>query len=720
MSTMNNACRSPHSRQPTATVNSSKMAICILLTLLPALASYGSDEEKADYLYSLSLKDLLNVSLGTKSSLPLPKTPGIVAIFTQQQIEQFGFRTVEEVVSTLPSFQINPFKAGHTGFFIRGVQGRNVDKILLLIDNVPFRDVFWGNFRIDEMVPIANIERIEVLSGPGSVLYGANAFAGIISITTKQHGISLHAETGSISGYDFNIDNNQLHSDRSHNSHFRQFSGSYSSDQFHVFANVLESDGFVPERNSNGDLNPRPHDEENTHLQLKYFTDKFYLTFSYTDNTTPYQGSATRDIRFFNRKPIAISSQYTNSFENEGELTISAFYNHYEIVRRDLRYKSEPLAQKNTLTRDRKAHRIGYLTGIDSMFLFTLFESHQITSGISFLGSKPTETFQDDTIFDDAGNVTTQKTQLLLKNEFHHETSLFIQDLWNINEDQLITFGVRLSSLSDFDNELNWRLGYTTQFEQLHFKLLAGTAYRVPVPREYLKDYGNGVDTPIDLDPENLLTIEAQLGYNYTNGNITATLFKNTYTNFIKEAVTVSVDNAPINDEYGFNFDEIDTLGFELSASFHKDEQWSILLSASKLIIAEETPGELGSNIVLDSPIAPETEDIKFLSDITLSVVGQYQLTNQWNTNIHIIYNSDRNFPKAYQQDSNFQDRSNANEFVTINVGLNYQITEDIYTNLFIKNITNSRLYGSPVDAPDEYDNEYGGRMLGVGVKVNW
>lgn len=55
-----------------------------------------------------------------------------------------------------------------------------------MIDGVPLRDGFWGHQGVDEMVPLDMVERIEIIAGPGSVLYGTNAFTGVVSVTTRR------------------------------------------------------------------------------------------------------------------------------------------------------------------------------------------------------------------------------------------------------------------------------------------------------------------------------------------------------------------------------------------------------------------------------------------------------------------------------------------------------------------------------------------------------
>ena len=138
-------------------------------------------------LIALSLEDLLNVTVTstTKSSLEIRQAPGVVRVFTRTDIVRLGFRTLHDVLRQIPGIQVIEYRTGHQTIWVRGVQSRYNNKVLLLIDGVPMHDSFYGHFDIDESQPLDDAERIEVISGPGSVLYGTNAFAGVISITTR-------------------------------------------------------------------------------------------------------------------------------------------------------------------------------------------------------------------------------------------------------------------------------------------------------------------------------------------------------------------------------------------------------------------------------------------------------------------------------------------------------------------------------------------------------
>lgn len=147
----------------------------------------------------LTLEQLMTVEVesSTKSSITIQKAPSSIKIFKNNDFEKYGFYTLKDILSTIPGMQVQEYRAGHQLIWTRGVQQRYNNKVLLLIDGVPMRDGYYGNFTIDESLPLENIEQIEIISGPGSVLYGTNSFSSVISITTKTEGKSVSAKYGS-------------------------------------------------------------------------------------------------------------------------------------------------------------------------------------------------------------------------------------------------------------------------------------------------------------------------------------------------------------------------------------------------------------------------------------------------------------------------------------------------------------------------------------------
>ena len=130
----------------------------------------------------LSLEELLNIEVYTPSLVPLPITqaPGVVRVFTKDDIDRGGYQTLLELLSQVPGIQISYGRDGDQLIWLRGIQGDSNSKILLLIDGTKMRSYHDGSFPIDEYLPLGNVERIEVMNGPGSVLYGSGSFAGVI------------------------------------------------------------------------------------------------------------------------------------------------------------------------------------------------------------------------------------------------------------------------------------------------------------------------------------------------------------------------------------------------------------------------------------------------------------------------------------------------------------------------------------------------------------
>lgn len=141
---------------------------------------------------SLSLEQLLNVEIGvaSKSDESLWEAPSIVSVITKQEIEQWGGVQLGDYLERVPGFLgISSFILPQNAFSARGdYPGHTNPHILFLIDGSPVRDSILGGFNADiiSSFPISSVERIEVIRGPGSVLYGTNAYVGVVNIVTRR------------------------------------------------------------------------------------------------------------------------------------------------------------------------------------------------------------------------------------------------------------------------------------------------------------------------------------------------------------------------------------------------------------------------------------------------------------------------------------------------------------------------------------------------------
>lgn len=120
-----------------------------------------------------------------------------VSIIDREQIEQTQARTVEQALRELPGLDVveTGQPGGPTSVFLRGA---NSQQTLVLVDGVRVNDPFNSGFNFANL-PVDNIERIEVLRGPQSVLYGSEAMGGVINIVTR-HGSDQPTATASFEG----------------------------------------------------------------------------------------------------------------------------------------------------------------------------------------------------------------------------------------------------------------------------------------------------------------------------------------------------------------------------------------------------------------------------------------------------------------------------------------------------------------------------------------
>ena len=184
-------------------------------------------------------------------------------VLQQDKSNVITLKHYKDVLRNVPGMQINEYRAGHQTIWTRGVQNRYNNKTLMLIDGVPMRDNYYGNFNIDEVLPLKHIERIEIINGPGSVLYGANAFAAVINITTKNKGRSA-----GVSYAKYKSKNVDLEGDIAN---------------FYGYLDYFKTEGFEPELNSDGKAWDHPQDKERSYVLLKHQTDNFKTIASYTD-----------------------------------------------------------------------------------------------------------------------------------------------------------------------------------------------------------------------------------------------------------------------------------------------------------------------------------------------------------------------------------------------------------------------------------------------------
>jgi iron complex outermembrane receptor protein len=167
------------------------MMICLLLVLGLASAGWAdapeSDQDRAR-LKQLSLEQLGDVEVTTASKEPeqVWRTPAAIFVLTQGDIRRSGATSIPEVLRLVPGVEVARVDSDHWSIGIRGFGAVLASKLLVLIDGRSvYTPLFAGVYWQVQATPLEDIERIEVIRGPGGTIWGANAVDGVINIITK-------------------------------------------------------------------------------------------------------------------------------------------------------------------------------------------------------------------------------------------------------------------------------------------------------------------------------------------------------------------------------------------------------------------------------------------------------------------------------------------------------------------------------------------------------
>ena len=163
----------------------STIGLFSIISTLTSVSVAGTNSEEQDF--ALTFGDAQMISIATGTQQPISRAPAVADVVTSDDIKAMGATNLDQVLETIPgihvsvsSYRFNPI------YSIRGI-GSDIDpQVLVLVNGIPLTQLFQGDRGIRSSLPVANIARVEVIRGPGSAVYGADAFAGVINVITKK------------------------------------------------------------------------------------------------------------------------------------------------------------------------------------------------------------------------------------------------------------------------------------------------------------------------------------------------------------------------------------------------------------------------------------------------------------------------------------------------------------------------------------------------------
>lgn len=179
---------------------------------------FALDDVPLSALLEMSLDEYLAAGflVAAREALTLRESPSVVTVLSHDEIVSTGARDLIDVLNLAAGF--SPLIDSESNFNVgfRGII--NEGKVLLTIDGQPMNEVFYNSLRLVPRYPIDQIERIEIVRGPGSVIYGGQAEMGVINIVTRgpstQDGVAFAATGGTFEGDGRRIDLSASYADR--------------------------------------------------------------------------------------------------------------------------------------------------------------------------------------------------------------------------------------------------------------------------------------------------------------------------------------------------------------------------------------------------------------------------------------------------------------------------------------------------------------------------
>lgn len=168
----------------------------LFMGLFQALPAQANNGERLEQLLSLSLEELLEttVTISTNTKQMQSKAPSVVSVITAEDIKATGATNLAEIVNNVPGVYV---KANLFGFRPQiTFRGASSTHTLLMVNGAPIKDLVWNSGIFWKGLPTSIIERVEIIRGPGSALFGSDASAGVINIITKTAGKIEQSEAG--------------------------------------------------------------------------------------------------------------------------------------------------------------------------------------------------------------------------------------------------------------------------------------------------------------------------------------------------------------------------------------------------------------------------------------------------------------------------------------------------------------------------------------------
>jgi outer membrane cobalamin receptor len=646
--------------------------VLVFIFILLINSIYAQDTINDPYemnLYELSKTKVVTVS---KTPQEMNLLPANVKIITKQEIAERGYFTFEEILSDLSGFQFRNILGLNSYVFQRGIPNQN-NLMLVLVDGIQINELNSGGFYGGGQFNLTNIERIEIVYGPASALYGTNAVSGVVNIITKDtyenQGFFLDVLAGNFktfnsnAGYNFYSEEKKL------------------GINFSVMYKTSEKADLKGTEGDNNWTENMENFENDYAVDFKINYKNIICGFNYQNKQTsvttyyPSVGSIYQDFG------TLWNIMFLNSY-----LKYNYIINRRLTINNTLYYRNSTVLD-NSIREIVDTAQFGYYRPNFS-FGNDIFINYEVTDNIKISGGI---LFDLEQLAEDYSITQSNSSQIpppvpsRPDMENNYLLSTYLQSQINFLKYFYLFSGLRYDNSSVYNQVVTPRIALLLNYQEFNLKLIYLNAFRAPKPWDYTNGLGNNL-----LIPEKMNSIELIAGFYLTQNLLFSTDF---YRNNLNGAFTKEY----LFDSYRWiNKGEIITDGIEVNLNFR-----------NKLL-------NTNLNYTYNNSIDEFKIEIPEIAKHTANANFSFNFLKYFNANLRINYLGKRKNPKII----NSTNSEIVDDALILNCGFSILDYKNTDIQIFVKNILNTEYYHTSNQLPDRYRQPQRTIMIKIGFKI--
>lgn len=462
----------------------------ISLLLITSLNANEYNFDLMDDIFDLNLEQLqqIKVNSASKTSQDLNSTPAKIIIITKEQIEQRGYRGLDELLNDLPGIQIlNHADSGIMNQVgIRGIMGNNYFKILQ--DGIEINQTNGEIMSTSMQYPLFGVERVEILYGATSVIYGADAMSGVINLISSTKPNGQAGVWAGERGYKYLYATQSLKL----NDGLFSYKAHFHTDQDYNFDKEYPSDYLGK---TSHDFQP----QKTKSFNVRYQKDGFDMGMNY---------------KYFSESAlIAMNGKNSllNAFDKDANLNselFSTFLRYEATLFNDieatttLKYQSTELLKDSYFRNIYTSYEPGYKYSKSQRYaieetLNKTYENHNLTFGSSmeWLNSIPmTYDLPKKSLSNVYINGSNKEIEAPIYDINWNNIAFYLQDQITLNENFQLSLAGRYDKSSSYESSFNPRLALIYTKDSLSQKLIYSQAFLAPSNYNKYKIYGTKLE----------------------------------------------------------------------------------------------------------------------------------------------------------------------------------------------------------------------------------